>query len=90
MGMGAIVIGLASLIIGEVLFGTKSFKNTLISVIFGAVTYRVIIAIVIKLGLAANDLKLFVSATVTLALTLPMAQSNLRTVMKSLKRPEGR
>jgi putative ABC transport system permease protein len=88
MGMGSIVIGLASLIIGEVLFGTRSFKNTLISVIFGAVTYRVIIAIVIKLGLAANDLKLFVSATVTLALTLPMLQANLRTLMKSMKRPE--
>jgi putative ABC transport system permease protein len=90
MGMGSIVIGLASLIIGEVLFGTKSFKNTLISVIFGAVVYRVIIAVVIKLGLAANDLKLFVSATVTLALTLPMAQANLRTLVKSLKRPERR
>ncbi|GHU51648.1 ABC transporter permease [Clostridia bacterium] len=86
MGMGAIVIGLASLIIGEVLFGKRTFKNTLISVICGAVTYRVIIAIVIKLGLAANDLKLFVSATVTLALTLPMAQNNLRTFVKSMKK----
>jgi putative ABC transport system permease protein len=88
MGMGAIVIGLASLIIGEVLFGTKSFKNTLVSVILGAVTYRVIIALVIKFGLNANDLKLFVAATVTVALTLPMLQSYGRTIIKSVKRPE--
>jgi putative ABC transport system permease protein len=88
MGIGSIVIGLASLIIGEVLFGTKSFKNTLVSVILGAVVYRVIIALVIKMGLAANDLKLFVAATVTVALTLPIMQSYARTIIKSLRRPE--
>jgi putative ABC transport system permease protein len=87
MGQGSIVIGLASLIIGEVLFGTRSFRNTLISVILGAVTYRVIIALVIKFGLNANDLKLFVAATVTFALTLPQMQTYARTVIKSLKRP---
>jgi putative ABC transport system permease protein len=87
MGMGSIVIGLASLIIGEVLFGAKSFKGTLVAVIFGAVTYRVIIAVVIKLGMAANDLKLFVSLTVTLALTLPGLQGYRRALFKSVRRP---
>lgn len=40
MGTGTIVIGLASVIIGEVLFGTRSFKNWLISVVLGSVVYR--------------------------------------------------
>jgi putative ABC transport system permease protein len=88
MGIGSIVIGLASLIIGEVLFGTRSFKNTLVSVIFGAVIYRVIIAMVIGLGLPANNLKLFVALTVTLALALPILQQYGRTILRSLKRPD--
>ena len=44
MGTGTIVIGLASVIIGEVLFGTRSFKNWLISVVLGSVVYRAVIA----------------------------------------------
>ena len=42
MGTGTIVIGLASVIIGEVLFGTRSFKNCLISVVLGSVVYRIV------------------------------------------------
>jgi putative ABC transport system permease protein len=87
MGIGSIVIGLASLIIGEVLFGTRSFKNTLISVILGAVIYRVIIAEVINLGLPANNLKLFVALTVTIALALPVFRDYANTIFKSLRRP---
>ena len=59
MGTGTIVIGLASVIIGEVLFGTRSFKNWLISVVLGSVVYRAVIAIVLELGMPPNDLKLF-------------------------------
>ena len=58
MGTGTIVIGLASVIIGEVLFGTRSFKNWLISVVLGSVVYRAVIAIVLELGMPPNDLKL--------------------------------
>lgn len=51
MGTGTIVIGLASIIIGEVLLGKKgSFKVRLISVFLGSILYRVIIAIVLLLG----------------------------------------
>ncbi|NLG25647.1 MAG: ABC transporter permease, partial [Clostridiales bacterium] len=72
MGTGSIVIGLASLIIGEVLFGRRNFFSRLFSLILGAVTYRVIIAMVLKLGMPTNDLKLFTAITVALALSLPM------------------
>lgn len=72
MGVGSIVIGLASVIIGEVLFGKRSFFSRLVSLALGAITYRVIIAIVLKLGMAANDLKLFTAITVAVALSLPV------------------
>lgn len=71
MGTGSIVIGLASLIIGEVLFGKKTFSQSLRSLVFGAICYRLIIALVLKLGMPANDLKLFTALTVAVALSLP-------------------
>jgi len=87
MGVGSIVIGLASLIIGEVLFGTRSFKNSLISVILGAVVYRIIIALVLKAGMNPNDLKLFTAITVAVCLSMPMFQSYLGTLQKSARAP---
>ncbi len=71
MGTGAIVIGLASLFIGEVLFGKRNFFIRLSSMVAGAIIYRLIIAFVLKLGMPADDLKLFTAITVVLALTLP-------------------
>ena len=85
MGIGSIVIGLASVIIGEVLFGKNSFFSRLISLVLGAITYRVIIAFVLELGMPANDLKLFTAITVALALSLPELRSYLRPVVAGLK-----
>ena len=76
MGTGTIVIGLASVIIGEVLFGTRSFKNWLISVVLGSVVYRAVIAIVLELGMPPNDLKLFPAVLVAIALSLPVITHN--------------
>ncbi|EGO62046.1 ABC transporter permease [Acetonema longum] len=72
MGVGTIVIGLASVIIGEVLFGAKDFKNSLISVVLGSVAYRIVIATVLYLGMPPNDLKLFTAVLVGMALSLPL------------------
>lgn len=72
MGTGVIVIGLASVIIGEVLFGTRNFMNCLISLVLGSITYRIIIAGVLELGMPSTDLKLFTAITVALALSLPI------------------
>lgn len=77
MGTGAIVIGLASLIIGEVLFGRRSIPRTMLSLALGAVIYRVIIALVIEAGMPATDLKLFTALTVALALYLPRMKGAL-------------
>ena len=85
MGTGAIVIGLASVIIGEVLFGTRNFFNCLISLVLGAITYRVIIALVLELGMPAHDLKLFTAITVAIALALPVFRLYLNPIVKSAK-----
>jgi putative ABC transport system permease protein len=73
MGRGAIVIGLAAVIIGEVLF-SKLFRNfalRLASVVIGAILYYVVIALVVQLGLNTDDLKLFSATFVALALFIP-------------------
>ncbi len=78
MGRGAIVIGLASVIIGEVLFG-KIFRNfalRLAGVVLGAIVYYIVIALVIQLGLNTDDLKLFSAAFVAVALFIPYWKSN--------------
>lgn len=73
MGRGAIVIGLAAVIIGEVLF-SKIFRNfalRLTGVVIGAIIYYAVIALVIQLGLNTDDLKLFSAAFVAVALFIP-------------------
>ncbi|MFV0381025.1 MAG: ABC transporter permease [Breznakia sp.] len=81
MGVGAIVIGLASIVIGEVLFGNKGgFKLRLTSIVVGSIIYRLIIAIVLRLGLQTDDLKLFSAILVGLALALPVMMQKHRQV----------
>lgn len=88
MGVGTIVIGLASVIIGEVLFasssvvrklfGNSSFVLSLVAVVFGSIIYRIVIAAVLYLGMPPNDLKLFTAILVALALSLPTWQGKFR------------
>lgn len=74
MGTGAIVIGLASIVIGEVLFGRfKSFYMILASAVVGCCTYFVIRSVVLWLGLDPNDMKLISAIIVALALAAPVA-----------------
>ncbi len=73
MGIGTIVIGLASIIIGEVFFGQKfSFWVQLLGVVIGSVIYRLIIAIVLQMGMKTQDMKLFSAIIVAFALSLPV------------------
>ena len=73
MGRGAIVIGLAAVIIGEVIFG-KVFRNfalKLLSVVLGAVIYYVVYQLVIGLGMSGDDMKLLTSLIVAVFLAIP-------------------
>ena len=73
MGRGAIVIGLAAVIIGEVLFskGGLNFALKLASCIVGAIIYYVVITLVLRLGLESTDLKLLTALVVAIFLTIP-------------------
>lgn len=76
MGTGAIVIGLASIVIGEVLFPrVRPFWAKMLAVVIGSLVYRVIVALVLQLGLNTNDLKLLTAVLVAAALYLPQAAS---------------
>ena len=73
MGRGAIVIGLAAVIIGEVLF-SKVFRNfalKLLACAIGAVIYYVVIQVVLRLGLSTDDLKLLTALVVAVFLAVP-------------------
>ena len=77
MGTGAIVIGLAAIVIGEVLGrllpgGLTQFSVRLASAVFGSVVYFLIRAIVLQLGMDANDMKLLSAVIVAVALCVPV------------------
>ena len=76
MGTGMVVIGLASVIIGEVLFGTRSLMQRLIAVALGAVVYRMVIGVALYLGMPPTDLKLVSAVIVTIALAMGMLGEN--------------
>ena len=81
MGRGAIVIGLAAVIIGEVAFG-KLFTNfalKLLAVSIGAVIYYIVLQIVLQLGLNTNDLKLVSALIVAVFLAIPYWKSHIHT-----------
>lgn len=71
MGIGMIVAGLASLIIGEVLFGAPTLSRTIFAVICGGIIYRFIIAIALQIGLNPLDLKMITAFIVIIALAAP-------------------
>ena len=79
MGRGAIVIGLAAVIIGEVIFG-KVFMNfglKLFAVSIGAIIYYIVLQIVLQLGLNTNDLKLITALIVAIFLAIPYWKSKM-------------
>ena len=78
-GTGAIVNGLAAIVIGEVLMGRlTSFYWKLTSVVVGSVIYFVIRAVVLRMGMDANDMKLLSAVIVALALCIPVALAKYR------------
>ena len=76
MGVGMVVIGLASVIVGEAIFGTRSLIRRLIAVALGAILYRLAIAVALAAGMPANDLKLVSALIVTVALALGVMGEN--------------
>ena len=71
MGIGTIVIALASIIIGEVAFGELTLSQRLVAVTLGSIIYRLILLAVLQLGFSANDLNLISSIVLALCMMLP-------------------
>lgn len=80
-GRGTIVIGLASIIIGETIFGKRSFKNSLLSVILGSIVFQILRKIAIEVGINHEALKLIEAILIAVILGMPI-------IKKALKRKE--
>jgi putative tryptophan/tyrosine transport system permease protein len=71
MGIGMIVAALASIIIGEALFGKRTVQRLTLAAIAGSIIYKLIISLGLRLGLAPTDLKMATGVMVILALGIP-------------------
>jgi putative tryptophan/tyrosine transport system permease protein len=87
MGIGMIIIGLASVIIGEALFGTKSIARTTLAVIGGAIIYRIVVSMALRVDfLQPGDMKLITAVIVIIALILPKIMDSYREKKRIAKR----
>jgi putative ABC transport system permease protein len=78
MGIGMVVWGLASVIIGEALVGARTLGLTITGAVMGSVLFRLLVAITLRLGLNPNDLKLITAGFVFAALIVPGFLSKLK------------
>ncbi|MGH6937441.1 ABC transporter permease [Hypericibacter sp.] len=84
LGTGTIVVGLAAVIVGEAIIGTRSVMLWVMGCVLGSVIYRIAVALALNssaLGLNASDLNLVTAVLVAIALILPGARNPLRTLL---------
>jgi putative ABC transport system permease protein len=90
LGTGTIVVGLASVIVGEAIIGTRSVMIWVLGCVLGSVIYRIAVAFALNsstLGLNASDLNLVTAVLVAVALILPGARNPLRALLAGRGRP---
>jgi putative ABC transport system permease protein len=78
MGIGMIVMGLASVIIGEGLFRPRGITAVLLAVVGGTFAYRLFLSVALRLGLPPADLKLVTALLVIVALAIPFIRKKVR------------
>ncbi|KAI7248872.1 hypothetical protein KC345_g11807 [Hortaea werneckii] len=89
MGIGMIVIGLASVIIGEAIFGAGNVFRATLAVVLGSIVYRIVVALALRVPwLKASDLKLITAIIVIIALVFPSVQRLLKQRSMARKRTE--
>lgn len=91
MGIGTIVVGLAAVIIGESLFGTRSLLIIVMSCILGSILYRLAVSMALNsdfLGFQASDLNLITAILVTLSLIFPKLRSEWKAKKAKIKGKE--
>lgn len=82
-GIGKLVIGLASIIVGEAFFGKKTLFRSFLAVVIGAIAYRFLLTFALQLGVNATDQRLLSALLVTLAISFPVLKKE---IMKRRKR----
>ncbi|WP_151734736.1 ABC transporter permease ['Paenibacillus yunnanensis' Narsing Rao et al. 2020] len=87
MGIGMIVLGLASVIIGEAIFGAGSVFRATLAVVLGSIVYRIVVALALRApGMEASDLKLITAIIVIIALLFPSIQRYVKQKKTARKR----
>lgn len=87
MGIGMIIIGLASVIIGEALFGTKTIARATLAIILGAIIYRIVVTLALRSKfLETGDMKLITAALVIIALVTPKIIQAQREKQRRMKK----
>ena len=89
MGIGMVIIGLASVIIGEAVFGASNLLRRLAAVILGSVLYRLAIALALELGMPPTDLKLISAVIVCAALSMPAIREQYSLLRKRFSARAG-
>ncbi|HOA35405.1 MAG TPA: ABC transporter permease [Bacillota bacterium] len=89
MGIGMVIIGLASVIIGEAVFGTANLLRRLMAVILGAILYRLVIAFALELGMPPTDLKLISAVIVCAALSIPAVKEKFSVLRNKISAARG-
>ena len=87
MGTGMVVVGLASLIIGEIIFGKRGILRHAVAVVLGSCVYRIIIALVLQANLAAFYPKLISALIVTLAVSYPAVREKFQFARRRRRKP---
>lgn len=75
---GYLVVGLASILVGEAIFGKRSFKNWIISVALGSIVYFIIVTIATRLGLPTELKSLLYAILITIALCIPLVKELIK------------
>ena len=89
MGVGMIVIGLASVIIGEAIFGKRTIFRATLAVVLGAIIYRLIYAVALRIpGMDAQDMKLITALIIVGALIIPTINNAIKDKQTSRKRAQ--
>ena len=84
MGAGTIVIGLASLIIAEVLFPARNVWTRLITIVFGSIIFRLVIALALGIDfMRATDLRLVTAIIIAISLSLPLVRNKVFKIFKN-------
>ncbi len=90
MGIGTLVAAVASIIIGETLFGSRTVSRHLAVIVAGSVLYRVLLNVALRLGLPASDFKAITAVLVLLALSAPLWKAARRPRAARLRRQQQR